>query len=137
MPNINHVFMAGHLTRDPDKRAVGDSSVCEFGLAVSEKFKGKDGSQRENVCFIDVVAWGRTSDLCAEYLHKGAPVMVEGKLQFDQWEKEGERRSKHRIRADRVHFLRGKRDGQEAARPPTHSPAPGSGGKVDDQDIPF
>lgn len=107
MNSMNHVFLMGNLTRDPEKRVTpGGQAVSELGLAVSDNYKDKDGKMIERACFADIVVWGKTAENCAQFLKKGAPVLVEGKLQFDQWQTDaGEKRSKLRIRANRVQFI--------------------------------
>jgi single-strand DNA-binding protein len=107
MASFNKVILMGNLTRDPEVRYIpSGTAVCELGLAVSEKFKNQAGDEVEQVCFVDIVVWGRQGETCGEYLSKGRQVMIEGRLQFDQWKsKEGESRSKLRVRADRVQFL--------------------------------
>lgn len=107
MASFNKVILMGNLTRDPEVRYIpSGTAVCEFGLAVSEKFKNQAGDEVEQVCFVDIITWGRQGETCGEYLSKGRQVMIEGRLQFDQWKtKEGDSRSKLRVRADRVQFL--------------------------------
>ncbi|MFC1498867.1 single-stranded DNA-binding protein [Verrucomicrobiota bacterium] len=112
MASFNKVILVGNLTRDPElswtpgKEDSASVAVTKMGLAVSEKYKSKAGKQVESVCFVDVVVWRRQAETCAEYLSKGSPVLIEGRLQFDQWEnKQGEKRNKLRVRADRVQFL--------------------------------
>jgi len=107
MASFNKVILMGNLTRDPEVRYIpSGTAVCEFGLAVSEKFKNQAGDEVEQVCFADIIVWGRQGETCGEYLSKGRQAMIEGRLQFDQWKtKEGESRSKLRVRADRVQFL--------------------------------
>lgn len=107
MVALNRVILAGNLTRDPELRYTPSGmAVAEFGLAVSEAYKNKAGELVESVCFVDIQVWGRTAENCGEYLSKGSPALIEGRLQFDQWQsKEGEKRSKLRVRADRVQFL--------------------------------
>ena len=74
-------------------------------MAITERYKDKDGQQQEQTVFVDVTAWARQAETAAEYLQKGSSALVEGRLQFDQWEtQQGEKRSKLRVRADRVHF---------------------------------
>ena len=104
MAGYNRVVLLGNLTRDPRLREVpSGTSVADIGLATNETFRNRDGEQVEKTCFVDIVAWGRQAETCAQYLVKGAPVLVEGRLQYDQWEsQQGERRSKLRVRADRV-----------------------------------
>ena len=107
MASYNRVVLMGNLTRDPQVRQIpSGTSVADLGLATNEVFKNRDGEQVERTCFVDIVAWGRQAESCGQYLTKGAPVLVEGRLQLDQWEnEEGQKRSKMRVRADRVQFL--------------------------------
>lgn len=107
MSSINRVFLMGNLTRNPELRKTPSGvSVSDLGLAVSEKYRNKAGEVVESVCFADIVVWGRQAETCGQYLQKGAPVMVEGRLQLDQWQNDkGEKRSRMRVRADRVQFL--------------------------------
>lgn len=107
MANYNKVILMGNLTRDPELRYIpSGTAVADMSLAVNETYKNKAGEQVENTCFVDIVAWARQAEICNEYLSKGSPVLVEGRLQLDKWtSKEGESRSKLRVRADRVQFL--------------------------------
>src|SRR6185503_11456909 len=107
MANLNRVLLMGNLTRDPELRYTPQgAAVCEFAIAVNEKFKGKDGNWQDKVHYIDIVAWARQAETCAEYLKKGRPVFVEGRLTQDRWEQpDGQKRSRLRITADRVQFL--------------------------------
>ena len=111
----------GGLTRDPETKQFSEgNAVTTFSLAVSEKFKTKAGEQRETVCYVEIKAWGRTCELCAEYLSKGRQVLVEGKLELEQWQnKEGEKRSRIVVNADKVTFLpqAQKQDGQSQPAP--------------------
>jgi single-strand DNA-binding protein len=102
-------MLMGNLTADPEiKQLPSGMQVGELRLAVSEKFKNKSGEDVETVVYINVVVWGRQAETCGQYLSKGSPVFVEGRLQLDQWEKDGQKRSKIRVRADRVQFVGGK-----------------------------
>lgn len=122
MSSMNHVVLMGNLTRDPESRkTTTGTAVADLGLAVSESYKNKEGQLVESTCFVDVVTWGRQAETCAQYLKKGVPVLVEGRLQLDQWENEaGEKRSKLRVRALSVQFLGRppRRDGTDAAADP-------------------
>jgi single-strand DNA-binding protein len=130
MSNVNRVFLLGNLTRDPELRQTASGmSVTDLGLAVSEKYRNKAGEDVETVCFADIVVWGRQAETCSQYLEKGAPVMIEGRLQLDRWETDaGEKRSRLRVKADRVQFLgRRQHDGRsetESATTPEHAPEP-------------
>ena len=116
MSSMNHVILMGNLTRDPASRTTpGGLAVADLGLAISDNYKDKDGKLVERTCFTDIVVWGRQAETCQQYLKKGAPVLVEGKLQLDQWKTDsGENRYKLRVRADRVQFL-GRTAGAESA----------------------
>jgi len=110
MANINRVFLAGNLTRDPQVRFLAnEKAVAEFGLAINRKFKAGDGSLKEETTFVDIEVWGRTAELCSQYLTKGRGCFVEGRLKLDTWEdkKDGSKRSKLRVVADNVQFLGG------------------------------
>ena len=102
----NKVLIIGNLTRDPELRYVQSGRpVCKFGLATNRRFKKADGEMGEETCFVDVTVWGRQAETVNEYLRRGAGAFVEGRLAFETWETEGQKRSKHTIVADRVQFL--------------------------------
>ena len=85
MASLNKVFLLGNLTRDPDLRYTpSGSAVCEFGLAVSRR--SANGADQDEVCFVDIVVWSKQAENCKQYLAKGSPALIEGRLQFDQWE---------------------------------------------------
>lgn len=107
MGTMNRVFLMGNLTRAPELRKTPSGmAVSDLGLAVNEKYRNKAGEMVESVCFADVVVWGQQAETCGQYLGKGSPVMVEGRLQLDQWKTDaGENRSRLRVRADRIQFL--------------------------------
>ncbi len=112
MSAMNRVFLMGNLTRDPESRqTTGGKKVCVMGLAVSERRRNATGEMTETVCFVDVVVWDKQAEACAQYLKKGRRVLIEGRLQQDRWETDkGEKRSRLRVCADRVHFLNGAKD---------------------------
>ena len=107
MATMNHVALAGNLTRDPEVRQLqSGTTVADIGLAVSDTYRNKSGEKVDSTCFVDITAWGSQAEFCAQHLAKGAPVLVEGKLKFDQWQaKDGSKQSKLRVRADRVQGL--------------------------------
>jgi len=128
MSSVNRVFLLGNLTRDPALRQTpGGMPVTDLGIAVSETYRNKAGEAVEKTCFADVVVWGRQAETCTQYLSKGAPVMVEGRLQLDRWETDaGEKRSRMRVKADRVQFLnRFHGSGADAAPAGTQTDADG------------
>ncbi len=97
----------GNLTKDPELRYINTgSAVCEFRIAVNRRFKRNDGDMGNEVCSVDIVAWARQAETCSQYLKKGSGVFIEGRLKLDSWENsEGQKRSKHRVIAERVQFL--------------------------------
>lgn len=108
MASLNKVFLLGNLTRDPDLRALpSGSAVCEFGIAVNRRYTAANGQDVEEPCFVDIVVWGRSAESCKQYLEKGSQVMIEGRLQLDQWEDRngGGKRSRLRVVAEQVQFL--------------------------------
>ena len=111
MPSLNRVILMGNLTRDPELRYIpSGTAVASFGLAMSRAYTTQDGDRKEEVCFVDIEAWGKTAENCANYLSKGRLVLVEGSLQYNAWETEdGQKRSKLRVRAFNVQFLGGRR----------------------------
>ena len=138
MASLNKVLLIGNLTRDPELRYTPQgAAVCEFAIAMNRTFTSKTGEKKEEVTFIDIVTWARTAEICGEYLKKGRPVFVEGRLQQDRWEQpDGQKRSRVRVTAERVQFLGspagggGARGGAapEAAEAPAEAgPEPGPG----------
>ena len=108
MASLNKVFLLGNLTRDPDLRGLpSGQSVCELRLAVSRRFQNSSGQDVEDTCFVDVVVWGRTASNCKQFLSKGSQVMVEGRLQLDQWEDRngGGQRQRLRVVAEQIQFM--------------------------------
>jgi single-strand DNA-binding protein len=158
MANLNKVMLIGNLTRDPElKYTPGNQAVCELGLAVNRKYRTKDNEEREEVTFVDCEAWGKQAEVIKQYMTKGRPIFIEGRLKLDTWEdKEGGKRSKMRVVVENFQFLgsgggggggerfvsdeggapaRGNRGGRAPAA------AGGRGGaahtEVADEDIPF
>ena len=107
MASYNHVAMMGNLTKDPELRYTsGGAAVCNFGLAINRVYNDGDGEKQEEVTFIDIVCWNRLAEAVAEYLHKGSPAFIEGRLKQNLWETEdGQKRYKHEIVARSVQFL--------------------------------
>jgi single-strand DNA-binding protein len=113
MASINKVILIGNLGRDPElKYTQSGQGVCNFSIATTEKWKGKDGQMQEKTEWHRIVAWGKTGELCSQYLSKGRPVYIEGRLQTRDWEdKEGNKRQTTEINANTVQFLGGRNDG--------------------------
>lgn len=113
--NFNKVMLMGNLTRDPELRHLPSGmAVANIGLAVNRRFKGQDGESREETTFIDCDAWGRTAEVMCQYLGKGKPVFVEGRLRLDEWQDKssGEKRSKIKVVIENFQFL----DSREGAQ---------------------
>lgn len=107
MASFNKVFLMGNLTRDPELRYTPSGTpVAKIGLAVNRRWKDKTGEQKEEVCFVTVVAWNKLAEICNQYLHKGRLVFVEGRLQYRSWEDNaGQKRSVIEVMADQIQFL--------------------------------
>ena len=159
MGNYNKVLLMGNLTRDPELRYTpAGTAVATFGLAVNRRWRRQDGEQGEETCFVDITAFGRQAEVVSEYLSKGRPVFVEGRLRLDNWETpDGQKRSRHTVTLENFQFIdsrgqatqqppgaqRSQRPqpaagppGQQAAPPGRPAPGPAAGGLADD-DIPF
>lgn len=105
----NRIILVGNLTRDPEHRQLpSGQGICRLGIATNRQFPNRQtGAMTQEVCFIDVDVWGAQAESCRQYLSKGRPVLVEGRLKFDSWDDQqsGQKRSKHSVVADRVVFL--------------------------------
>ena len=137
MPSYNRIILAGHLTRDPELTFTASNvAVCKFGLAINNRRKDKDGNQKDEVCFVDCVAFGKQGEVVNQYLRKGAAFMVEGRLSFRTWEtKEGKKASKHEVVVEGFTFL-GKGNSHEPDTEPVPS-AVTTPTHPNDADIPF
>ena len=112
---LNKVFLMGNLTREPELRYTpGGAAVCEFGIAINRSYTSNNQT-REEVCFVDIVVWGKSGELCQRYLTKGSQALIEGRLQYDQWEDKatGRRSSRLRVVADHVQFVGARREGAD------------------------
>jgi single-strand DNA-binding protein len=113
MRGFNKVILMGNLTRDPQlKYLPSQTAVAEFGIAMNRKFRDAQGADREEVCFVDCAAFGKTGEFINQYFTKGKPILLEGRLKLDQWEDKqgGGKRSKHKVTVDTFQLL-GSRDG--------------------------
>ncbi len=163
MASFNRVILLGNLTRDPELRYTpSGTAVTEIGLAVNDRRKNANGEWIDETTFVDVTLWGRTAEIATEYLTKGSPLLIEGRLKLDQWQdKEGQKRSKLRVVGERMQLLGGKPGGgggggggarsagggrgapaydeSEFAAPSEHYGEPSSSpsGGAPDDDIPF
>jgi single-strand DNA-binding protein len=133
MASLNNVVLLGNLTRDPEVRYTPSGTpVATLGLAVNNRMKQGD-EWKDDPCFIDVAVFGKQAESCGEYLSKGQPVIVEGRLRYRTWEgQDGQKRSKHEVTASRVHFM------PKVSRTPGSGGGPGDiGESMDDDDVPF
>lgn len=147
MVNYNKVMLMGNLTRDVElKYTPSNQPVANIGIAVNRRFRTRDGEDREETTFVDCEAWGRVAEVMNQYLSKGRPVFVEGRLKLDQWQdKEGNNRSKLRVVVENFQFLdsrggdtSGGNSGGGQASKAGASTGGGSGHQpIDEDDIPF
>jgi len=144
MANLNKVLLLGNVTRDPEVRYTPKgSAVCDLGVAGNRAYTTDSGEKREEVTFVDVTLWGRTAEVASEYLKKGRPVFIEGRLQMDTWDDKqtGQKRSRLRVVAENMQLLGGRPPGGAAdttgesrqTAPPKSLAAP----EPDEDEIPF
>ena len=108
MASFNQVTLLGNVTREIEVRYLqSGTAICDVSLAINEKYK-KDGEWIEDVVFVEVTCWGRTAEVAGEYLSKGSPVLIAGRLKYEQWEKDGQKRSKLKVVADKLQLIGGK-----------------------------
>jgi single-strand DNA-binding protein len=134
MASLNKVFLIGNLVRAPELRYTpSGTAVSDLRLAVNRTYTTQSGERRDETCFLTVVVWGKQAETSAQYLDKGSPVLVEGRLQTREWEaKDGQRRSVVEVVAERLQFL---------GRPKAAAP-PGEGEPIEESvasgdDVPF
>ncbi len=115
MASFNRVILVGNLTRDVEmKYTSNQTAVTDIGLAVNDRRKTSSGEWVDDTTFVDVTLWGRTAEIASQYLSKGAPVLIEGRLKLDMWETDGQKRSKLRVVGERMQML-GSRNSNHAA----------------------
>lgn len=117
MASFNRVILMGNITRDIEvKYLQSGMAVAEIGLAVNDRRKNQAGEWVEETTFVDITLWGRTAEVAGEYLSKGAPVLIEGRLKLDQWETDGQKRSKLKVIGERMQMLGGRGGGGGGGR---------------------
>lgn len=130
MANFNKVILAGNLTRDPELRYTPKgTAIAKFGLAINRNWTGEDGQKREEVTFVDVDAFGKQAEVIGQYLRKGRPVLVEGRLKLDQWDDKqtGQKRSRLGVVLEQFQFIDSGRGGENQGGQAGHGggePAP-------------
>ena|SRR5262245_41798687 len=152
MASFNKVILLGNLTRDPEVRYTPKgSAVCDLGIAVNRVYTTEGGERREEVTFVDVVLWARLAEIAGEYLRKGRPVFIEGRLQMDSWDDKqtGQKRTKLRVVGESMQLLGGRPAGGAGETADEDRPATSAGSKTmappkssakaepDDDEIPF
>ena len=155
MASFNKVILLGNLTRDPEVRYTPKgSAVCDLGIAVNRVYTTDSGEKREEATFVDVTLWGRTAEIAGEYLKKGRPVFIEGRLQLDSWDDKqtGQKRSKLKVIGETMQLLGGGRPGGATAAVPAEAagedqqtggaktsapPKPSAPAAPDEDEIPF
>ncbi|HOD83018.1 MAG: Single-stranded DNA-binding protein [Planctomycetes bacterium ADurb.Bin126] len=106
MANYNKVILAGNLTRDPQLSYLPNQTpAVDFGLAVNRRWRDQQGQQREDTCFIDCRAFGKPAEIINQYMRKGRSILVDGRLHYATWEKDGQKHSKHRVVVENFQFL--------------------------------
>jgi|TARA_B100000959_G_scaffold2404_1_gene2706 single-strand DNA-binding protein len=147
MPNYNKVILMGNLTRDPEVRYTSSgTAIAKLGIAVNRYWRNQEGQQQEETTFVDVDAFGKQAETIGQYLKKGRPIMVEGRLKLDQWDDKqtGQKRSKMGVTLENFQFLDSRSEGGDGggsggAQSSGGSPstAQGGGGFAEDDDVPF
>jgi len=143
MANLNKVLLLGNVTRDPEVRYTPKgSAVCDLGVAVNRAYTTDSGEKREEVTFVDVTLWGRTAEVASEYLKKGRPVFIEGRLQMDTWDDKqtGQKRTRLRVVAENMQLLGGRPQGggdTGESRQTSAPPKKPAASEPDEDEIPF
>jgi single-strand DNA-binding protein len=160
MANLNKVMLIGNLTRDPEVRYTPKgTAVADIGMAINRNYSLDDGERREETTFVDITFWGRQAEVLGQYMKKGRPLYVEGRLQLDSWDDKntGQKRSKLKVVGENFQFLGGREGGdggggsyeggqssggsQSSGGGVQEAPSGGDGSsaepEMDDDDIPF
>src|SRR6266849_3389882 len=152
MASFNKVILLGNLTRDPEVRYTPKgSAVCDLGIAINRQYTLDSGEKREEVTYVDVVLWSRLAEIAGEYLKKGRPVFIEGRLQLDTWDdkQSGQKRSKLRVIGETMQLLGGRPPGAGApdveggdrqsrgGKPSAPPPKEAAPAQPDEDEIPF
>lgn len=132
--SFNQVVLMGNLTRDPELRQIpSGQSVCSFSLALNRSYKNSDGDWQEVTDFVDIVAWANLGERVAQYVTKGRPVLVNGRLQSRSWEKDGQKRTKLEVVASDVTFLGGRGGGDSSGSDNYSQPSAQSEGEANNK----
>ena len=147
MANLNRVLLIGNLTRDPEVRYTPKgTAVAELGIAVNRIYSGEDGEKKEETTFVDVTLWARQAEVAGQYLKKGRPVCIEGRLQLDTWDdkQSGQKRSRLRVVGENIQLLGARQEGEAPASPTSergrgskNSSISAKGGRQETDDEPY
>jgi len=139
MSSYNKVILLGNMTRDPQLSYLpSNTAVVEFGMAMNRTFRKQDGSQGEEVCFVDCQMFGKRAEVINKYFSKGSPIFVEGRLKFDSWQaQDGSKRNKLRIFVENFEFVGGGQQQSQQQQQSGANPAYEEGFVPPDDDIPF
>lgn len=140
MANHNLVVLMGNLTRDPELKYLQSGvPVVNFGLATNKKFTDREtGEQKEKACFVDCEAWNKTAEVIAQYTKQGSPIFIQGELQYDSWETDEGKRSKLKVRVDRMQLIGSKNGDSNGGGGATAKPAQAQASQSsNDDDLPF
>ena len=147
MPNYNKVILMGRLTRDPEVRyASNGNAIAKLSVAVNRVWRNKEGQQQEETTFVDVDAFGRQAETISQYLSKGRPIFLEGRLKLDQWDDKqtGQKRSRLGVVLDRFEFIDSRGEGGGSgggggnfAQPDASTDSGGGSPPPEDDDVPF
>jgi single-strand DNA-binding protein len=130
MASFNKVILLGNVTRDPELRYIANgTAVTDIGLAVNDRRKTATGEWVEETTFVDVTLWGRTAEIAGEYVTKGSPLLIDGRLKLDTWEKDGKKNSKLRVVCDRMQLLGGRSGEGRSGDAPRGKARPASAGR--------
>lgn len=131
MASYNRIILIGNLTRDPELRYLpSQTAVCDFGLAVNHRWRDRDGNQKEEVCFVDCSCFGKGGEIINQYMAKGRPLLVEGRLRLETWTgQDGQKRSRHSVLVENFQFLGEPRREEGAAKGPAAGRAAPQGGR--------
>ncbi len=133
MASLNKVYLMGNLTRDTELRyAASGTAITNFGMAISRKWE-KEGEKKEEVCYVEISIFGKRAEVINEYFSKGSPIFIEGRLQFQQWETDGQKRNALKVVADNFQFIGG--DGKAESKPKSNA-KPGDA-DIKEEEIPF
>ena len=137
MASFNRVILVGNVTRQIDIRYTpNETAVTDVGLAINDRRKNQAGQWMEETTFVDVTLWGRTAEVAGQYLDKGSPVLIEGRLRLESWETEGQKRTRLKIVGERMQMLGTNKNAKQSSADESEAEAVSATGPTD-EDVPF